>query len=309
MTNRTHYYNTLDKDTNFGKNGTIVGSSSLLEIAEYDRNTSPDSRPSILIWRGALLNDAIREWLISSSWPLSCFNSFSTDKRWEWTVTNDQQIESVDKADIIRQITSASPSADNAAQGNIIATLKIRDYEQRDDYVGGSSWWRECLDKKQNIDLGFGHDLAMMLMQQLENASRVANTTLVVEQISMVLAKDPTKPLATLTPTLHSDSYYGARESAICSLTERGFNRFGGAVFLPSYNMDELWHQRPIDMEKLQFLFKDTEMFHPSSGDVAIYDGMINGAGIQDRSLGVPHISPDIPGLSSRLVVLMRRIP
>src|SRR3954447_13613062 len=74
---------------------------------------------------------------------------------------------------------------------------------------------------------------------------------------------------------------------------ERGDGPIHSTVALPKPEAVIL-HQRPWT-SRADPLFNG-----PGNGDLCIYDGMRNAGGIMSPDLGVPHISGDIPGASSR---------
>ena len=53
------------------------------------------------------------------------------------------------------------------------------------------------------------------------------------EQLSVVITKDPDSLSSGIAPILHSDNAYGHRESAITSILEKGWDKFGGTFYLP----------------------------------------------------------------------------
>jgi hypothetical protein len=86
---------------------------------------------------------------------------------------------------------------------------------------------------------------------------------------------------------------------------EDGFNPNGGAMFLPTCIMAELDPLRPITMDKLRSDFAAVPILATRTGDMFIFDGMIDRHGASDRTNGVPHVSADIPGESARLAILL----
>ncbi len=78
-------------------------------------------------------------------------------------------------------------------------------------------------------------------------------------------------------------------------------------MYLPERRMDQLWHIRPITIDKLMNDMQDEVILKTGSGDILIYDGMIGADGVALTRNGIPHISPEIAGKSSRMSVLMHR--
>lgn len=146
------------------------------------------------------------------------------------------------------------------------------------------------------------------LIELLASASECGGQ-LLVEQLTIIVAKDAAEPLRTLTPLLHADEYYGPRETAISSLCESGWSRYGGALFLPTCRMSDFAEAGPVDMQRLTSGLTKEPVVMPGTGDVLFYDGMNGKDGTTAPSRGVPHISADVAGASSRLVILMRHFP
>jgi hypothetical protein len=73
--------------------------------------------------------------------------------------------------------------------------------------------------------------------------------------------------------------------------------------------MDRLEAERPIDIHKMIRLLEEQPIVEGGSGDLLLYSGMIDAEGITLTANGVPHISPDLPGHSARVVILMRNLP
>jgi hypothetical protein len=201
------------------------------------------------------------------------------------------------------EAVSAAAAINGSPSRNAHVTLELRTYEERASEIGGHSWWRERLAKVGESN-AFGLAFATALLG-LHARAEDAGSELFVEQLSIILAKDPMTPLATLTPTLHSDMYYGVRETAITSLLERGYDQMGGAMYIPARNMAELWSMRPIMLNKIELELSAEHVVQTGSGDVLIYDGMIGPDGVRRPQNGIPHISSDVPGKSARLAILM----
>ena len=141
------------------------------------------------------------------------------------------------------------------------------------------------------------------------STAHASGSGLAVEQISIVLAKDAESSASTLAPTLHSDLGYGHMESAIASIVEPGFNEMGGVLFLPGRRMSEFEPLGPVTLATLRTRLSNEPVLITSSGDVVVYSGMVGRDGVRMKKNGVPHISPDRPGRSGRLAILMRHRP
>lgn len=264
--------------------------------------------PRLLVWRRAMTSGALEVQFAHASWPLAALEAMPPGDEWPWSLAVGEAPKLTHPAEIGRAVAAAA-GTDAPPVGNVHVTLELRTYDERASEIGGHDWWRRRLLKVAAAN-AFGQALAAALLT-LHTRAAAAGSELFVEQLSIILAKDPTRAIATLTPTLHSDTYYGVRETAIASLLERGYDGLGGAMYLPARNMGELWSLRPILLDKLERELGDEVVVQTASGDVLIYDGMIGADGVRRNENGIPHISPERPGNSSRLAILMhhRRRP
>ena len=139
------------------------------------------------------------------------------------------------------------------------------------------------------------------VLEQLDSLG----SSVFVEQLSVVLNKDEDQPLCSITPMLHTDVNAGAWGASVSSLLEEGLNPYGGVMFLPTSTMSELDHLYPITLENLPRQLDSVPFLATSSGDMLIFDGMIDKVGASDRRNGIPHISADTVGQSARLALLM----
>lgn len=260
--------------------------------------------PALYIWRGALKDPAIDSEMKRADWPLQILHSLPAASGWNWELKSSAHANNVTQWSEIIDLATAACGIRDKSSGNVTVTLPLRAYEEKSAVIGTSRWWRE-----QHSRLSLSSPLAAsfhLKLQEMLNQADEAGASLSVEQISLIIAKDESDSIATLTPTLHSDSYYGPRETALCSLVERESSQYGGTLFAPTVTMDKLERYRPIDLPKMLDLLSDEPIVEASSGDVVLYGGMIGHDGKTCASNGVPHISPDMPGRSSRLVILMR---
>lgn len=266
--------------------------------------TEVEPRPNMLVWRQAMFDPFIQEGLGQLDWPLRILAAFPGDRDWSWTLKTSDEIQVInDWQSIVTRVRAAS-GIDGSPLGNVHCTLNLRGYEERQSFVGGLDWWRAQSDRlilNDDLTRHFVSKLIGMLSEV-----RKLGFDFHVEQICLILAKDSSDRLSTLTPTLHSDTYYGPRETALCSLTQESCNRFRGTLFAPTVRMDSLEEHRPIDIVKMFDLLGSQPILEAQSGDLVVYDGMIDRFGVTSTKNGAPHISPDFPGSSSRLLILMR---
>lgn len=278
------------------------------EVLHEDCSQDARHRPAAWIWRRAMHRPALERCMTSAHWPTELLGALNPDAGWTWDAKHSRGVDNVlHDAEEIFDLLAAASGAYGRPRGNMVVTLNLRSYEDKVSEIGGCDWWRarrgQALLQRSNI----AAELLTALIDMLE-WSRRAGIEIFTEQLSMVIAKDPDEPVATLTPTLHSDLYYGERESVLCSLLEPGFNPFGGTLLVPGIRMSDVQPHLPIDLAKLLELLPDEAMVKVESGDIMLHDGMIGPDGIAVMERGLPHISPDVAGQSSRIVFLMRQV-
>jgi hypothetical protein len=280
----------------------MLVSDSFAELMRADATgiTGGGRGAALLVWKGGFRSKELDAHFARPSWPLELLEALPPSARWPWKL-DVAGAEVCDPAAIFAAVERAS-GANRSPKTNVHVKLELRAYQERGNSEGGARWWREreaiCATN------AFGRAFHDVLTTFFELSGQ-AGSALYTEQISVILSKDEAVPVATLTPTLHSDSFYARRETAIVSLLEKGWDMSGGTHFLPLRNMAELWDRRPITMETLRTQMVGECAVVAGHGDVMIYDGMIGPDGSAERSRGVPHISPDQPGRASRLCLLM----
>lgn len=273
---------------------------------------APSQSSDLKIWRSALMADGIERMMSQPDWPEKILKALPPGPNWKWLLRGAQEnIESdqdtLQAADIFNAVSQASGAHGGTPTKNIHVTLELRAYDQQDHHIGGLEWWAQ---NKENLNIDDA-DMQSFFNQLLDvlKKARAQGCNFLVEQISMIISKDLNSPLMTLTPTLHSDTFYGPNETAITSLLETGYDSMGGGMFVPSRNMEELWHLRPISLQTLEAAVGDHPVVMTNSGDIINYSGMIGNDGQTRKANGVPHISSDKAGFTSRLVILMRNKP
>lgn len=264
------------------------------------------STPCLLIWRNAIDSRVIRQGMQRPTWPLQILEALPPEKRWPWEVRQAGREDAITDPSMIRNLACSAAGILHAPHGNITLSLSLRSYEEKTSPIGSYVWWREQRER-MNLHSLFIRGLFTGFGKVLIAVGRLG-FDFRIEQIAMVIAKDDKVSIATLTPTLHSDMYYSFRETALCSFAEQAYDRHQGTLFVPTMRMDALEEHRPITMEKMHTLFAEIPVIEAGSGDVVLYDGMIGKDGNTSTANGIPHISPDMPGCSSRLLVLMRNL-
>lgn len=268
-------------------------------------------RADVLVWPGALATRQICSFFDRSEWPLELLSSLILPEDEDWLFAHSDDADQsrprpgLTESDLSRIAKAAG--VEQAPCGNFRCTWWIRRYDQTDEHSGSIAYFQSVQQRLQP-----GPSLGRALIERLIDVLTAAHTNggdLLVEQLTLIVAKDEARPLRTLTPRLHADEYYGARETAISSICETGWSRQGGALFLPTCRMSDFAGVGPIDMKRLRAGVTSEPVMGSDSGDLLIYDGMRMADGTVDRGQGVPHISSDVLGESARLVVLMRHRP
>jgi hypothetical protein len=263
--------------------------------------------PDIWIWKKALSNEVLQAALQTPNWAEDFLAHFPTPSEATWGVRQSGGFEEgVLHLSMTELLDICRKASHLPATGNAAFDLKIRDYQEGKEVSrGGLSWWRTVRSDLGSNNSPFVRAFVEEMTRMLEVCGE-KQLNLHVEQISIIISKDPSSPLASLTPTLHSDTYYGRRETALVSLSEPNLGGLRGTLFVPTVRMDALEKHRPIDLNKLFEILKSETIIEGQSGDLFLYGGMIGADGVPSTTNGVPHISCDQPGLSSRLIVLMK---
>lgn len=274
----------------------------LRQLHQRDRDKRAANIPiPLLVWQGALRTPGLDRLMKRRDWAYRLLEAMPPSPEWPWKMVSGQD-ELTDAAQI-RDAIARACGMDGFVQGNVHVTLQVRRYDDRDDVSGGISWWQERAGSVAGLN-EVGAAFMEAWMEALLRAKQ-AGSLFFSEQLSIIVSKDPGQPVATLTPTLHADQFYGERETAIASVLEAGWEAMGGALFLPNRRMSELWHLRPIHVERFFQDLRNETVLRSASGDVLLYDGMLDASGQQDKARGIPHVSSDVPGLGSRLCILM----
>ena len=265
----------------------------------------PEDRPVAVIWREAMYDMAVEAGMRQPDWPIKIISSLAKHLGWNWDAKHSRNTDEVitDPKEILSLARLACGVA-SRPEGNIIVTLNLRSYQDKCSDVGGFNWWSDQRKNIQDSDVFVSAFLSKLT--DMLHCAYDSEIGIYTEQMSLVIAKDSMSPIATLVPILHSDLSYGERESTLCSLLEPGYNPYGGVLSVPTIKMTALEKELPIDIHKLFELLPDVPIVKVNSGDIMLHDGMIGPDGKAVLERGLPHISPDLPGKSSRIVFLMR---
>lgn len=279
----------------------VKASKSISSLYESDLSDE-DRLPHILCLLGALRGARISEGMSVSTWPIDLIQNLKTLDGNKWLIAHGSLREEQLTRDDFETICNATGMR-GKPRGNVRCTLPIRRYDERNSTIGGI-YWLEQLIKSNNSSAGIILPLLLAIKKVMIDA-KANGADLFLEQISMVIAKDPLGTDTCLTPRLHADEYYGFRETAVASLIEEHWSPNGGTWFLPTCTMQDYPDGNTIKpSDLLSDRFQNVPIVYSSSGDLCIYDGMLDEQGTSCANLGLPHISSDIPGRSSRLVLL-----
>ena len=279
--------------------GTSVG-----DLYRHD-HTGVTGRPALLCIRDKFSPQTLSNGFASSDWPLKLLTGLQLIDGGAWLFAEDHQNEhtltSADLEDVARAAGLDGPPA-----GNVRCSWPIRQYSNKNDESGNLDWLRSLRTANANAP-----DIARLLINALiELSEQVCNAcgTLYVEQLSILISKDANAPTRCLTPVIHADEYYGLRESALVSLSEAGFDVNGGTVFYPTIAPHQLGQAGRMPPEEFNSRFASAPAYRAQHGEFIIYDGMAGKNGNLNLDHGTPHVSGDLAGYSSRLLVLMRHI-
>jgi hypothetical protein len=262
----------------------------------------PDESWRLMIWRGAFDNPVIHGAMSRADWPMRLVSAMALGRDWPWRAEKGSYGPVDSQSEALEALTSSS-GANGAVQRNLLLTLKIREFDDRSSEIGGLDWWKSRVVRLRGSD-EFPLSLVKQIISVLSELHRLG-ADVFVEQLSIVLNKDIDEPLCSITPNVHTDAYAGKWGASVSSLLEDGLNPNGGALFLPTCNMTELDPMRPITVEKLSSELETVPALSTRTGDMFVFDGMIDRTGGSDRSNGVPHVSADAQGTSARLAILM----
>ena len=256
-------------------------------------------RPALLVWKGGFSNKELNQHFSRSDWPIEFIKAFPISQ-WPWIIKYPGDCDLVDES---MSILNRAIGINSLPEGNIHLTLELRSYDTRKGDVGGLSWWESRADIIRGRS-ALGDSFICRLLEVFSEVKDCGNE-IFIEQLSIIISKDKSASQGTLTPFLHSDIYYGARETAISSLLESGWEGHGGALFMPDVKIIQFGEDyESIGLQETFDLAYDHSLWKTYSGDILIYDGQIKD-GEACGSRGIPHISPDLPGHSSRLCMLM----
>jgi hypothetical protein len=275
-----------------------------LYLGEHRRSAVRETRLTAAV--GAFLTPPLASLMASPSWPLDLLTGSALGAGQFWSISRggvEEEIVDTQHTSLVRK----AAGVDGPPASNLRLTWSIRKYAERDNWLG-SLGWVETAAERNNDREGLPTALLHRLCQ-LFSIARAAGAEFFLEQITIILAKDPSLPNPCLTPRLHADEYYGRRETAVVSLLEEGWSADGGTWFMPTLTMRDIGDGDQITPERIRDWYPVTPIVATGNGDLCIYDGMRNADGIMSPDLGVPHISGDIPGASSRLVVLLHHRP
>jgi hypothetical protein len=282
-----------------------VGASAqtLVEPTQWDEQLK---QPDVIVWRGALTEEGVVAGMRQPDWAMRILQVLTADSGFKWQAMRPHAGDITTDWNEIIQLVSEAAGLETQPQGNVMVTLQVRNFEQDVSAAGGASWW-EDLEKAS----GQRDEFVGALLGRMATALRELHQhglSVYVEQITLVISKDPTEPFVSYRPSVHLDTFYGPREVMVCSLAEESCNRFFGTLFAPTVTMNHFEKHRPVFIEKMFELLDQEPVLEAQSGDFVMFDGMMDEEAKRSPENGTPHISPDTPGYSSRLLFIMRNL-
>ncbi|RKF22428.1 hypothetical protein D6851_04150 [Altericroceibacterium spongiae] len=264
-----------------------------------------DEKVRLLRIETPLAEDRLLALFEAPAWPLDLLDSLRMPAGSSWLFTDDSDEERPftlrDRDAVVRACGLKS-----APLGSFRLTWWIRKYAERSSHIGCADWLCDLADRNR----GSG-PLAKLLTRALSDTAFLADQAgngLAVEQLTMVVNKDPTSGPLVLTPHIHADEYYGAMESAICSFFAEASSghEARGTLFFPTLVAGDLGKSGRIDESEFVARFGLADVYASASGELLIYDGMQSLDGGIDLNRGLPHVSGDRNGRTCRLIILMR---
>lgn len=254
-----------------------------------------------------LADERLKALFDTPDWPLDLLDQLLLPDGSSWLFTGDSEEERpIEMRD--RDAVIDACGLKRAPLGSFRLTWWIRKYAERSSHIGCADWL--CDLAERNAKSG---PLVSLLTRALSDTAHLADQagySIAVEQLTLVVGRDPTAPSIVLTPHIHADEYYGAMESAICSFFSEASskNEVRGTMFFPALVAGDLGAKGRIAESEFMANYSSTQVYTASPGELLIYDGMRSSNGKVDLTKGLPHVSGDRDGHTCRLIILMRFI-
>lgn len=285
------------KNTTDYKDGVISNHDEVKDLCEAIRSAQFQNTPSqrIFVWSG-FGREISTDFLNEDNWQQNFVGLFSNQEIWPWkykfTASESDQLGNLNLMKAL-----SSPSV------NIIASLRIRDFQSNDPFQGSLEWFEEII-PYLNDEYYESKILIDRIIHSLQVAKEVG-INLLLEKLSLMVCNDPDNSI-TLTPQLHRDGAYGYLESAIVSFYSERITPNSSTLFLPNFDLEAASHLKPITAEKLIKQFPGTIAYSLASGSLAIFSGKLANDGSKSDLRGALHISPEGFVPTRRLALLFR---
>lgn len=285
------------KHTSDCKDGIISNHDEVKDLCEAIRIDQFQNTPSqrIFVWSG-FGNQISPNLFNEDNWQKNFVCLFSNQETWPWKYKfSESDSDQIGNQNLINAL--------NSPLVNIIASLRIRNF-QADDSFQGSLEWFESIIPFLNVE----YYESMIIIDHIMNSlclAKEVGINLFLEKISLIVCNDPISSI-TLTPQLHRDGAYGYLESAIVSFYSEQITPHSSTLFLPDFDMESASKLKPITAEKLNSQFPDTTAYSLSSGNLAIFSGKLAKDGSKSDLRGALHISPEGFFPTRRLAFLFR---
>lgn len=252
-----------------------------------------------------LAEERLKALFEAPDWPLDLLDHLLLPDGSEWLFTDESE-EERPFATHDRDAVIHACGLKSAPRGCFRLTWWIRKYAERSSKVGCADWLGDLAELNAKSS-----PLASLLTRALSHTAHLAERAgynIAVEQLTMVVSKDPTAPPIVLTPHIHADEYYGAMESAICSFFSEASSKYEvrGTMFFPALVAGDLGANGRIAESEFMANYSATQVYTASPGELLIYDGTRSSDGKVDLTKGLPHVSGDRDGHTCRLIILMR---
>jgi hypothetical protein len=269
----------------------------VIELYDVMRNTQNQEVESqkIFVWTGfgSQISDESFE---NSNWQRNFVGLFSDQEMWPWKFKfAKSEADQFGNKNLLKALGHPSK--------NVIASLRIRNFESDDSFQGSPGWFDEIIPY-----LNDEYNESMVLIDHIIyslHAAREAGINLFLEKISLIVSNDPNNSI-TLTPNLHRDGAYGHLESATVSFYSKRITPNSSTLFFPDFDFDAASHLKPITAEKLNNQFPNTLAYSLASGNLAIFSGKLGNDGSKSDARGALHMSPEGFFSTRRLVLLFR---
>src|SRR5687768_13746756 len=99
----------------------------------------PDEAWRLMVWRGAVETAVIRSALSKADWPMRLLSAMELGHDWPWRAEKGGYGPVDDQSEVMEALAGSS-GARGAAHGNILLTLRIREFDDRSSEIGGLDW-------------------------------------------------------------------------------------------------------------------------------------------------------------------------